>query len=108
MCTNETETVTCLSPLGVVQRLVVGGGQWGCLLAARPSGPDYQPAQFVVRASWHGARPLVEAKPSDAELHPDWWTLYDDPILDRLEEQAMAATPEAQEPSGKYGCIGHR
>ena len=68
----------------------------------------YQPAQFVVRASWHGARPLVEAKPSDAELHPDWWTLCDDPILDRLEEQAMAATPEAQEPSGKYGCIGHR
>jgi outer membrane protein TolC len=74
----------------------------GRLLAARRSGPDYQPAQFVVPASWHGASPFVEAQPSDAELRTDWWTLYDDPTLDRLEAQAMAANPDLQAAAERF------
>jgi NodT family efflux transporter outer membrane factor (OMF) lipoprotein len=58
--------------------------------------PAYQPAQFVVPASWRGASPFVEANPSDGELRQDWWKMYDDPVLDRLEEQAMAANPDLQ------------
>ena len=56
--------------------------------------PSYEPAQFVVPASWHGSSPFVDANPSDGELRADWWTLYKDPILNRLEEQAMAANPD--------------
>ncbi|MCA9470841.1 MAG: efflux transporter outer membrane subunit [Nitrospirales bacterium] len=56
--------------------------------------PDYEPPNYVVPASWHGASPFVEAKPSDGALRPDWWKLFDDPILDWLEEQAMAANPD--------------
>jgi multidrug efflux system outer membrane protein len=64
--------------------------------------PTYQPAQFVVPASWHGSSPFVEAKPSDGELRQDWWKLYNDPILNRLEEQAMAANPDLQAAAERF------
>lgn len=64
--------------------------------------PPYEPAQFVVPASWHGASPFVEANPSDDELRPDWWTLYDDALLNRLEEQAMAANPDLQATAERF------
>ncbi len=64
--------------------------------------PDYQPAQFVVPASWHGASPFVEAKPSDGELRQDWWKLYNDPVLNGLEEQAMAANPDLQAAAERF------
>ncbi len=64
--------------------------------------PSYQPPHYVVPASWHGASPFVEAKPSDDELRPDWWRLFDDPILDRLEQQAMAANPDLQAAAERF------
>jgi NodT family efflux transporter outer membrane factor (OMF) lipoprotein len=64
--------------------------------------PDYQPPEYVVPASWHGASPFVEANPSDAELRPDWWKLYGDPVLDRLIEQAMAANPDLQAAAERF------
>ena len=64
--------------------------------------PPYQPAQFVVPASWHGSSPFVEAKPSDSELRQDWWTIYDDLILNKLEDQAMAANPDLQAAAERF------
>lgn len=64
--------------------------------------PDYQPPQYVVPASWRGASPFVEAKPSDGELRSDWWKLYDDPVLTLLEEQAMAANPDLQAAAERF------
>ena len=64
--------------------------------------PTYEPAEFVVPASWHGSSPFVEAKPSDGELRPDWWTIYNDPILNKLEEQAMAANPDLQAAAERF------
>lgn len=64
--------------------------------------PPYQPAEFVVPASWHGASPFVEAKPSDGELRADWWTLYNDPILNKFEEQAMAENPDLQAAAERF------
>ena len=60
--------------------------------------PTYEPPQYVVPASWHGASPFVEARPADGELRPDWWTLYNDPVLNKLIDQAMqdgAEDPQA-------------
>ncbi|QOJ21661.1 MAG: efflux transporter outer membrane subunit [Gammaproteobacteria bacterium] len=56
--------------------------------------PKYQEPQFVVPDSWEGTSSFVKANPSDDVLRPDWWKLYDDPILDSLVEQAMAANPD--------------
>lgn len=64
--------------------------------------PPYQPPQYVVPASWHGESPFVEANPSDGELRGDWWKLYDDPVLNRLEEQAMAANPDLQAAAERF------
>ena len=80
----------------MAQRLVTGGGQ---LVGVQhvPSPPEY-----VVPVSWHGSSPFVEAKPSDGELRPDWWKLYDDPVMDSLVEQAMAANPNLQAAAERF------
>ncbi|HEU4686465.1 MAG TPA: efflux transporter outer membrane subunit [Nitrospira sp.] len=64
--------------------------------------PSYDPPQYVVPASWHGASPFVEAKPSDDELRPDWWTLYNDPVLNNLIEQAVASNPDLQAAAERF------
>ncbi|WP_455244593.1 efflux transporter outer membrane subunit [Petrachloros mirabilis] len=64
--------------------------------------PEYQPPQYVVPASWHGASPFVEANPSDSELRSDWWKLYNDTTLNRLEDQAMAANPDLQAAAERF------
>lgn len=64
--------------------------------------PTYTPPQYVVPASWHGSSPFVEAKPADAELRPDWWKLYDDPVLTKLIEQALAANPDLQAAAERF------
>ena len=64
--------------------------------------PRYTPPQYVVPASWHGSSPFVEAMPADGELRPDWWKLYNDPVLDRLIEQALAANPDLQAAAERF------
>ena len=64
--------------------------------------PPYDSPQYVVPASWRGSSPFVEAKPADGELRPDWWKLYDDPVLNRLVEQAMEANPDLQAAAERF------
>ncbi len=64
--------------------------------------PTYQPPQYVVPASWHGESPFVEANPSDGELRPDWWTLFNDPVLNKLIVQAIAANPDLQAAAERF------
>jgi multidrug efflux system outer membrane protein len=58
--------------------------------------PEYSPPEYIVPSSWHGGGPFIEAKPSDAEIRTEWWRLFQDPVLDKLEEQAMAANADVQ------------
>lgn len=49
-------------------------------------GPDYRPPEVEMAAEWHTlADPAVLP---EADLVRQWWTLYRDPLLDRLIEQA--------------------
>ena len=64
--------------------------------------PTYTPPQYVVPASWHGSSPFVEAMPADGELRQNWWKLYDDPVLNRLVEQAMEANPDLQAAAERF------
>jgi outer membrane protein, multidrug efflux system len=64
--------------------------------------PSYQPPEYVVPASWRGQSPFVEAKPSDEEVRPDWWTLFGDSVLNMLIEQAMAANPELEATAERF------
>lgn len=64
--------------------------------------PKYEPPQYVVPDSWHGSSPFVEAKPADGTLRPDWWKLYNDPVLDKIVEQAIAANPDLQAAAERF------
>ncbi len=64
--------------------------------------PKYEPPEYVVPASWRGSSPFVEAKPSDDELRQDWWRIFDDPVLNQLVEQAMAANPDLQAAAERF------
>ncbi len=70
----------------------------GCMTA----GPDYRPQQPQSPAawsSWHSGSHEMAAQSgmttdSDAALPPQWWTVFGDPVLDRLQEQAAQASPD--------------
>ncbi len=64
--------------------------------------PAYKPAKFIVPDSWHGASPFVQAKPSDGEVRQDWWKQYNDPVLNKLEEQAMSSNPDLQAAAERF------
>ncbi len=64
--------------------------------------PSYEPDQFIVPASWRGASPFVLAKPADGEIRPDWWKLYKDRLLDKLEEEAVATNPDLQAAAERF------
>jgi multidrug efflux system outer membrane protein len=64
--------------------------------------PTYQPPEYVVPVSWQGSSPFVEARPSDGELRADWWMLFNDPVLNKLEEQAMVANPDLQAAAERF------
>ncbi len=63
-------------------------------LAACASGPDYRPQTVSASAS----APFVMAQgstvTSEAEPASDWWRLYDDPVLDGLVHDALAANTD--------------
>lgn len=56
----------------------------GCMM-----GPNYQAPKPV---SAHLAQ--ADGMTEQAPLPPRWWHLYDDPVLDKLEEQALAANTD--------------
>lgn len=59
-------------------------------------------AQYVVSDSWHSSSPFLNAKPVDGGLRRDWWKPYDDPVLNWLIEQAMAANPNLRAAAERF------
>jgi multidrug efflux system outer membrane protein len=65
----------------------------GLLLAGGCAvGPDYKRPTVNVPADWGWKL----AEPADATVKDDWWKLYHDPVLDRLEAQATEANRQLQ------------
>ncbi len=64
----------------------------GCMQAGkdyvRP--PSTPPAAFVEAGPWR------EAAPSDAIARSNWWEIFQDPVLNRIEEEARASSPRLQ------------
>ncbi|HEU4854444.1 MAG TPA: efflux transporter outer membrane subunit, partial [Nitrosospira sp.] len=85
--------------------LFVAAGLAGCASLPFPAfnlSPTYQAPQFVVPDSWEGAGPFVKANPSDDAIRPDWWKLYNDPILNSLVDQGLAANPDLQAAAERF------
>ncbi len=64
----------------------------GCDLA-----PKYEPPQFILPASYRGSAPFHVVDP-EAKTPPagDWWTVFEDPYLDRLEDRQRRENPTLQ------------
>ena len=61
------------------------------LAACAAVGPDYRRPTVALPAAFPGA----PAEPA-APVQPRWWTLYRDPTLDRLVDDALARNPDAR------------
>ena len=56
-------------------------------------GPDYRKPEGGAPAAFSETGPWKVAEPKDALPGAAWWGIFRDPVLDRLEEQAAAASP---------------
>lgn len=63
------------------------------LLAACAVGPDYKRPEAPLPATWRTEAPWREANPEDDKLKGDWWTIFGDAELDRLERLALEQSP---------------
>ena len=61
----------------------------GCDLA-----PSYVPPHDVLPAAYQGSGPFTVAHPADSLPRGPWWELFGDPLLDRLEAEAVAGNPD--------------
>jgi outer membrane protein, multidrug efflux system len=70
----------------------------GCNLA-----PVYDPPHFTLPDSYQGSGPFTVANPEEA-LSPrgDWWTLFGDSELNRLEDQLQTANPTLEAAADAY------
>ena len=61
--------------------------------ACAPVGPDYKRPETTVPATFENTGPWKLAEPGDLLARGDWWTLFNDPVLDELERTAKQQSP---------------
>ncbi|HXP60279.1 MAG TPA: efflux transporter outer membrane subunit [Dongiaceae bacterium] len=65
------------------------------LLAGCSVGPDYQrPPPAPLPARWKAGSPWKEGRPRDAEIKGSFWEIFDDAVLNGLEQQAATNSPD--------------
>jgi NodT family efflux transporter outer membrane factor (OMF) lipoprotein len=88
-----------ISPLALVLLL-------GTSLAACSVGPDYKRPSAVVPTDYKEAAGLAAgwqvAQPSDAVDRGAWWAVYNDPILDSLEQQVAVSNQTLKASEAAY------
>jgi len=80
----------------------LGGAVCALLLAGCTVGPDYTRAHADAPPLWHTDSYWHLAEPSHAPLTPDWWQRFDEPLLDALEQQALAQNQTLAAASAHY------
>lgn len=56
-------------------------------------GPDYKRPPLPVPQTFEHTGPWRQAAPSDLIARGDWWRLFQDPVLDDLQERARRSSP---------------
>jgi len=65
-------------------------------LAGCAVGPDYKRPDVDLPASWQGDTTFHPAKPNDGALKGDWWDMFHDDQLSKLEQQALTQNQSLQ------------
>jgi NodT family efflux transporter outer membrane factor (OMF) lipoprotein len=71
------------------------------LLVACTVGPDYQRPPAPVPAAYKESG-WSPAEPADAARRGEWWALYDDPALDKLEKQIVISNQTLKQAEAAY------
>ena len=66
-------------------------GATTAFLAGCAAGPDYRTPALDLPVAWKVEAPWREGRPDDLAAKGPWWRRFDDPQLDVLAEQAVAA-----------------
>jgi len=87
-----------LAPLGAAISLL-GAMTGGCTV-----GPDYHRPKAPVAAGFKEQPPdgWAQAAPSDAAPKGDWWTQFNDPLLDELEPQVAISNQTVRQDYANY------
>ena len=72
------------------------------LLASCAIGPNYSRPDVEVPAQWKEAGDWVVAKPSDAAPKGKWWDVFNDPVLNALEEQVNISNQTLKVSEARY------
>jgi NodT family efflux transporter outer membrane factor (OMF) lipoprotein len=77
--------------VGLCSVLAVNAGLDACSFAPRyskPTPPTPPPAEYQESAGWK------QSQPADMQNRGDWWTVFQDPMLDALENRVTAANQD--------------
>ncbi len=77
--------------LSLISSLLLFAGLTGCTM-----GPDYQRPDVTVPAVYREDAPWKQAAPADEMDKGAWWQVYNDPLLNDLQQRAMAANQSLQ------------
>lgn len=67
------------------------------VLSACAVGPDYQRPDLALPTQWPGAGQKTADVPADATQQAGpWWRIYQDPVLDRLQDEALNNNVDAR------------
>ena len=65
------------------------------VLAGCAVGPDYRrPPPTAVPTEWKAGSPWKEGRPRDAEIKLNFWEIFDDAVLNGLEQEATTNSPD--------------
>lgn len=56
-------------------------------IASCTVGPDYHKPVISSSNTWHESLTPAASSPQQAQINPEWWTIYNDPMLTALEQQ---------------------
>ncbi len=71
-------------------------------LGACTVGPDYQKPDAPVPPAYKELQGWVIAHPQDAAARGAWWSVYNDPVLDRLERQVVISNQTVAQAEAQY------
>jgi len=83
-----------LAPVGIVALTLLLGG---CMV-----GPDYHRPQTAVPAQYKELPGWTVAMPAAAAPKADWWTGFNDPLLDRLEPMVSVSNQTVRQDYANY------
>jgi multidrug efflux system outer membrane protein len=65
-------------------------------------GPDYEKPKMEAPAAFSEAGPWKAAEPRDSLPREGWWRVFDDPVLNSLEDRAVGASPTLAAALARY------